>query len=91
MITLDDIMDMTELTHEEIAAVAEHEHLPEVNASALADYLVHHHKGPQAVVGMISDDLRAALHRGDKPHARELFVVLQHFVKTHPGADRGAV
>lgn len=90
MITLDDIMDMTDLTHEEIAAVAEHEGLPDVNAAALADYMLHVHHGPQRVAGMISDDLRSALHRGDKARARELFAVLQHFIQIHPGAARGA-
>ena len=87
MINLDDIMDMTDLTHEEIAAVAEHEGLPDVNAAALADYLLHHHRGPQVVAGMISDDLRDALRNGRKAHARELYVVLRHFVETHPEAD----
>lgn len=90
MISLDDIEDMTDLTREEIAAVAEHEHLPDLNAAALADYMMHKHKGAQAVAAMISDDLRSALHRGDKEHAKELFVVLQHFFAVHPDAARGA-
>lgn len=90
MINMDDIMDMTDLTHEEIAAIAEHEGLPDLNAAALADYVIHRHKGPQAINRMISEDIRAALHRDDVAHARELFVVLQHFIATHPEAQRGA-
>ena len=90
MITLDDIIDMTDLTHEEVAAIAEHEGLPELNAAALADYMMHHHKGPQTVNRMICEDLRAALHRHDSDHARELFVVLQHFIAQHPEAIRGS-
>lgn len=90
MINMNDIMDMTDLTHEEIAAIAEHEGLPELNASALGEYLMHHHKGPQEVNRMISEDIREALHKGDKAHARELFVVLQHFIAEHPDAARGA-
>mgnify|MGYP006291530589 CR=1 FL=1 len=90
MITLDDIMDMTDLTHDEVAAIAEHEHLPDVNAAALADYMMHVQKGPQMVNRMISEDIRAALHRDDVAHARELFVVLQQFIATHPEAQRGA-
>ena len=88
MINLDDVMDMTDLTHEEIAAVAEHESLPDVNAAALAEYMMHSYKGPQAVARMIAEDLRAALHRDDKEHARELFAVLQHFIAEHPNAAR---
>lgn len=90
MINMDDIMDMTDLTHEEIAAIAEHEGLPDLNAAALADYMMHVHKGAQRVNRMISEDIRAALHRDDAAHARELIVVLQHFIATHPEAQRGS-
>jgi hypothetical protein len=90
MINLDDIMDMTDLTHEEIAAVAEHEGLPDVSAAALADYMMHLHHGSQAVLRMISEDIRAALRRDDVSHARDLYAVLHHFVEMHPEAARGA-
>jgi hypothetical protein len=33
---------------------------------------------------MIVEDIRAALHRGDREHARELFGALRHFLATHP-------
>ncbi|MCZ0812961.1 MAG: hypothetical protein ACQEVT_09420 [Pseudomonadota bacterium] len=90
MITLDDIEDMTCLSREEIAAVAEHEHLPEVSASALAEYTMHLPKGPQAVQQMICEDLRDALHRDDLDHARALYVVLHGFLEAHPEAVRGS-
>ncbi|MCU0855997.1 MAG: hypothetical protein MUF63_14095 [Rhodobacteraceae bacterium] len=90
MINMDDIMDMTDLTREEIAAVAEHEGLPDVNAAALSEYMMHLHHGPQAVLRMISEDIRAALRRDDVAHARDLYAVLHHFVATHPDAARGA-
>ncbi len=90
MINMDDIMDLTDLTHDEIAAIAEHEGLPDLNAAALAEYMLHLHHGPQDVNRMISEDIRAALHRDDVAHARDLFVVLQHFIATHPEAQRGA-
>lgn len=88
MISLDDIEDMTCLTRDEIAAIAEHEHLPEVNASALGEYLMHLHKGPQRVQQMICEDVRDALHRDDVAHARELFATLRHFMAEHPDAAR---
>ena len=90
MINLHDIVDMTDLTFEEVAAVAEHEHLPDLNAAALADYMMHVQKGPQTVLRMISEDVRAALRRDDLAHARELYAVLHHFVATHPEAVRGS-
>jgi hypothetical protein len=90
VINLNDIADMCTLTREEIAAIAEHEHVPEFDATMLAEYLMHLPKGPQTVNRMICDDARAALHAGDLTHARELFTVLQHFIADHPEAIRGA-
>ena len=90
MINMSDIMDMTDLTHEEIAAVAEHEGLPDVSAAALSQYMMHAHRGPQKVLRMISEDIRSALRSDDVAHARDLYAVLHHFVETHPEAARGA-
>jgi hypothetical protein len=33
---------------------------------------------------MIVEDMRAALHRGDRKHACELFAALRHFLESHP-------
>ncbi len=88
MISLDDIEDMTCLTRAEIAAIAEHEHIPDVAASALGEYMMHLHKGPQRVQAMICEDIRDALHRDDLAHARELFATLKAFVAAHPEALR---
>ena len=37
---------------------------------------------------MLRDDIRAALARDDREHARELFMALRHFLSTHPEASR---
>jgi hypothetical protein len=39
MITLGDCIGFCGLTEEEVLAIAEHEHLPEITAAALAQYL----------------------------------------------------
>jgi len=90
MITLEDILDMTCLTREEIEAVAEHEGLGSLDAALLGDYEAHRHHGFQHIQQMICEDIRAALHRDDIAHARELYAVLHHFIATHPDAARGA-
>jgi hypothetical protein len=41
MITLEDCVAFWGLTKEEVLAIAEHEHLPEIAAAALGSYLVH--------------------------------------------------
>ena len=40
MITLEDCVGLCGLTEEEVLAIAEHEHLPEIAATALAAYLL---------------------------------------------------
>jgi hypothetical protein len=84
MITLQDCIAFCGLTEEEVLAIAEHEHVPEMAAAALADYLLKQRRGADKIHTMIVEDIRAALHRGDREHARELFAALQHFLETHP-------
>ncbi|MCR9148559.1 MAG: hypothetical protein NXH83_00145 [Rhodobacteraceae bacterium] len=90
MISLDDIEDMSALTRAEIEALAEHEHVTTINAALLGEYLMHVHHGPQRVHEMLCDDIRAALHADDLPHARDLFAALRHFLAEHPDAARGS-
>lgn len=89
MIALDDIEDMSCLDRDQIAAIAEHEHLGDMDASMMGEYLMHLHKGAQKVQQMICDDLRVAMRKGDLSHARQLFQTLQRFIKDHPEAVRG--
>ena len=68
-------------------AIAEHEHLPEIAATALASYLLCQKHGSEKVLEMIVDDIRQAQRIGcDKEHVVTLLHVLHHFLKTHPEA-----
>lgn len=89
MITPEEIIEMTDLTPEEVETIAEHEHTTGVQAAAMVDYLMHRHGGPQAISRMICEDIREALHKGDAAHARELYATLRHFIATHPEAAQG--
>ena len=87
MITLEDCIGLCGLTEEEVLAIAEHEHLPEIAASAMAQYLLSLEHGSEKVRDMILDDIRQAQRlRGDKEHMVTLLHVLHHFLKTHPEA-----
>jgi len=87
MITLEDCVGLCGLTEEEVLAIAEHEHLPEIAATALAEYLLSQDHGSEKVLDMIVDDIRQAqLIRGDQEHVVTLLHVLHHFLKTHPEA-----
>lgn len=86
MITLQDCIAMCDLDEAEVLAIAEHEHIPEIAAVALAQYLITRERGAEAIRDMLRDDIRAALRRHDRNHARELFMALRHFLSTHPEA-----
>lgn len=88
MIALEDCIALCGLTSEEVAALAEHEHISEMAAAAMADYLLHRDKGPHVVRAMIRDDIRAAIAKGDATHARALVAALAHFLREHPEAVR---
>ena len=88
MLTLEDCIEMSDLTEEEVLAIAEHEHIPAIAAAAMAHYLVHRPDGEMCVKVMIKDDIREALARGDKVHALTLKLVLRHFIGQHPRCEQ---
>lgn len=89
MITLEDCIAFCDLTEAEVLAIAEHEHIPEVAAAALGEYLLtQDERGAEKIRTMIAEDIRNALDRGDHRHARELFMALRHFADAHPEAVR---
>jgi|GEM_PF-93199 len=84
MITLQDCIALCGLSEEQVLAIAEHEHIPEIAAAALAQYLLCREHGAETIRDMLRNDLRAALARGDRAHARRLFMALRHFLSAHP-------
>lgn len=84
MISIEDIVAFSGLSEDEVLAIAEHEHLPEVAACALAEYLMQQEHGPERIREMMVEDIRTAQERGDKEHVRTLLHVLHHFVRAHP-------
>lgn len=85
MISLEDCIGLCDLTPEEIAAIAEHEHMPEIVAASLGNYLVHSEHGAEKIRDMIIDDIRTAVRHRDVAHAKQLVGVLRHFLVEHPG------
>jgi hypothetical protein len=49
MISLEDCIAMCGLDAKEIEAIAEHEHIPEISAAALADHLLHQVGGAKRI------------------------------------------
>lgn len=86
MISYEDCAAMCGLDLDEIAAIAEHEHVPEVAAAALGNYLLHKAGGPTEIRRMLVEDIRIALAQNRFDHATELLMALRHFVTEHPQA-----
>jgi hypothetical protein len=83
MISLTDMIGLCGLTQDEVDAIAEHEHIPEVAAAALGAYLLHKEHGSEDIRGMICDDIRDATKAGDFAHAAQLAMALRHFMETY--------
>lgn len=85
MLTIQDCIALCRLDEDEIAAIAEHEHLPDILALELGDYLCRTSDGELRVKRMIVEDIEAARERADLAHAAKLRRVLQHFLEHHAG------
>jgi hypothetical protein len=83
MLTIQDCIELSDLTEEEILAIAEHEHVPEMIAVELGCYLVHTPEGEKRIKRMIADDIVEARNRGDHRHAAKLKLVLKHYLEEH--------
>lgn len=83
MLTRDDCLALCELSPEEVAAIAEHEHVPEMVAMELGNYLVHTKEGEARIRAMIVDDIEHARAHRDYRHMALLVGVLEHFCETH--------
>ncbi len=91
MISIEDCAALCGLDLDQIAAISEHEHVPEMEAAALANYLLHKKGGALAIREMIVDDIRGAMECADTLHACELLKALRHFLNQHPEAANSSL
>jgi hypothetical protein len=84
MLTYLDCVELSDLTEEEIEAIAQHEHLPEMAALEMGSYLVHSAEGVPMIKRIILEDIDEERRRGHAEKALQLKLVLKHFVDSHP-------
>lgn len=87
MLSFEDCLGLCDLTEDEIAAIAEHEHIPQMAAVELGNYLVHVPGGEMRIKAIIRDDIAAARARGDRAAELALRLVLCNFVHQHPRCE----
>ena len=90
MLTIEDCIGLCGLTEDEIAAVAEHEHLPTMLALEMGSYFCRTAAGQVQLEAMMIDDIAAATKRGDLAHAAKLARVLDHFRQHHANCGDGS-
>jgi hypothetical protein len=87
MLTLEDCISLCGLTEAEVLAIAEHEHIPEIAAAELGNYLVAAPDGQFCIKRMILDDIAHAGSCGDCDRELALKLLLRNFVLQHPRCD----
>jgi hypothetical protein len=87
MLSLEDCIALSDLTKDEILAIAQHEHIPEIAAAELGNYLSRTSDGRLAIKSMIRDDIRAAEARGERGRVLALKMVLRSYVSERRGLD----
>jgi hypothetical protein len=90
VISIEDCIAMCGLDPAEIAAIMEHEHVPEIEATGIASDMLHTAGGAAKIRRMLVDDIRGAQSSGNHDHAADLLATLRHFLLEHPeaGANR---
>ena len=83
MLSLDDCIAMSGLTEEEVAIVAEHEHLPMIIAVELGYTLLKTPKGVFTLRCYIAEALEHAKLAGDRDKAKDVDRVLTRFNAAH--------
>jgi hypothetical protein len=84
MLCLEDCLDFSDLDHEEIEAIAEHEHIPMICAAELGCELLKTPLGVVQLHTMVLDDLNNAIEHGQPERAGRWAQVYQHLRTTHP-------
>jgi len=91
MLTYEDCVEMCDLSEEEVAAIAVHEHVPEIIAAEYGNYLVHSPAGLPMIRRIIVDDIDSARRHHDTETVERLHRVLEHFIATHPSRHKSKV
>ena len=90
MLTLQECLEFCDLTEDEIHAIAEHEHVPEIVAAELGECLLQTDEGICLIRRYMQDDIDLAVNHGHTLKAQQLQSVLAHFDAMHPTAKMTA-
>lgn len=84
MISIKDCIDYSDLTEDEVAAIAEHEHLPYACAAQLACCLAQSQEGTELLRCLLKDAVCDAESCGHREALRQAQVAFEQFQRNHP-------
>ena len=87
MLSLEDCLALCDLTEEEVLAIAHHEHIPEIAAAELGNYLVRTPEGERRIKTIIRDDIAEARACGNRARELALKLLLRDYVPRHAACD----
>ena len=87
MLSLQDCIDFSDLSEDEIEAIAEHEHLPEIVAAELGATLLQSTSGLCLIKLYLLENIELARATGHFDKAARLEALYDRFNRDHPGAD----
>lgn len=87
MLSLEDCIALCGLSEEEVLAIADHEHIPEIAAAEMANYLTRTPEGELRIKAMIRDDIEAARRSSTQERELTLKLMLRNFILAHPGCE----
>ena len=87
MLTLEDCVALCNLSEDEVLAIAEHEHIPEMAAAEMGNYLLCCPDGELRIKAIIRDDIAAAIASGNRARELGLKALLRNFVLQHPRCE----
>lgn len=85
MLSLQDCVDFSDLSEDEIDAIAEHEHVPPIVAAELGSTLLRTKAGACLIKLYLLDNIERARRIGQFDKARRLDALLRRFEREHPG------
>lgn len=84
MLSLEECIGFSGLSEEEVAVIAEHEHVPAIVAAEMGCELLRTPKGIYRLHRMFLDNLEHAAHAGQREKAKYLDRTYSHFRAEHP-------
>lgn len=88
MLTIQDCLELCGLTEDEIEAISEHEHIPDICALELGEAMLKSERGVAEIKRFILEEITLAQAHGRPEKAARFEAAYRHFESAHPAVPR---